>query len=206
VCCRDRQIHCEHARNPLLTRPGFSAPGAVARSRSTDAPSATEGLVSLPLNPQQEEVAAHYRGRALVLAGPGSGKTSTITARIGRLLGKGVLPAHILCITFTNKAAQEMRERMLRQYGAAGKKITICTFHALCGTLLRQHGRALGYTPRMTILDSEDQERSRGRSSRAIPRSTSPSRRSASCSCSATTGAKACSRGRHLRKRPRRAR
>ena len=114
-----------------------------------------------PLNPHQEQVAEHFETRALVIAGPGSGKTSTITARIGRLLRRNVLPAHILCITFTNKAAQEMKERIVKSYGGpngAGSRIHICTFHALAIELLRKYGTALGYTPKITILDSEDQE------------------------------------------------
>jgi len=109
------------------------------------------------LNPEQQRVAEHFQGRALVIAGPGSGKTSTITARVGQLLLKGVAPASILCLTFTNKAATEMRERIAKRY-TVGKKIKICTFHALAGELLRRHGSILGYTPRMTILDSDDQE------------------------------------------------
>src|ERR1035437_9463563 len=100
----------------------------------------------MPLNPQQEQVAQHFEGRALVIAGPGSGKTSTITARVGQLLLRQVPPTSILCITFTNKAAQEMRERIAKKY-TVGKKIKICTFHALCGELLRRHGELIGYTP-----------------------------------------------------------
>jgi DNA helicase-2/ATP-dependent DNA helicase PcrA len=109
------------------------------------------------LNPEQQQVADHFTGRALVIAGPGSGKTSTITARVGQLLLKGVPPTAILCLTFTNKAATEMRERISRRY-TVGKKIKICTFHALAGELLRRHGSPIGYTNRMTILDDTDQE------------------------------------------------
>src|SRR3954463_14858300 len=109
------------------------------------------------LNPDQQRVADHFTGRALVIAGPGSGKTSTITARVGQLLLKGVPASQILCLTFTNKAATEMRERIARRY-TVGKKIKICTFHALAGELLRKHGSLLGYTPRMTILDADDQD------------------------------------------------
>ncbi len=109
------------------------------------------------LNPEQQQVADHFTSRALVIAGPGSGKTSTITARVGQLLLRGVQPQNILCLTFTNKASNEMRERIARRY-TVGKKIKICTFHALAGELLRKHGSILGYTPRMTILDSTDQE------------------------------------------------
>jgi DNA helicase II / ATP-dependent DNA helicase PcrA len=109
------------------------------------------------LNPEQQRVAEHLHGRALVIAGPGSGKTSTITARVGQLLLQSVPPQAILCLTFTNKAAIEMKERIARRY-TVGKAIKICTFHALAGELLRRYGHLLGYTPRFTILDSEDQE------------------------------------------------
>ncbi len=109
------------------------------------------------LNDEQRQVAEHFQHRALVIAGPGSGKTSTITARVGELLLKGVPPTAILCLTFTNKAAGEMRERISRRY-TVGRKIKISTFHALAGELLRRHGSLIGYTPRMTILDSDDQE------------------------------------------------
>lgn len=109
------------------------------------------------LNAEQQRVAEHFHGRALVIAGPGSGKTSTITARVGQLLLQRVPPQSILCLTFTNKAATEMRERIARRY-TVGKHIKICTFHALAGELLRRHGHLLGYTPRMTVLDSDDQE------------------------------------------------
>src|SRR6478609_1060596 len=112
---------------------------------------------SQKLNPEQQRVAEHFQGRALVIAGPGSGKTSTITARVGQLLLRGVPPKCILCLTFTNKAAIEMKERIARRY-TVGKQIKICTFHALAGELLRRHGQLIGYTPRMTILDSQDQE------------------------------------------------
>jgi DNA helicase-2/ATP-dependent DNA helicase PcrA len=109
------------------------------------------------LNPEQQRVADHFTSRALVIAGPGSGKTSTITARVGQLLLHSIPPQCILCLTFTNKAASEMRDRIARRY-TVGKKIKICTFHALAGELLRRHGSLIGYTSRMTILDSTDQE------------------------------------------------
>lgn len=112
----------------------------------------------MALNPQQQVVADHFETRALVIAGPGSGKTSTITARIGKLLSRGVLPESILCITFTNKASQEMRERITRQYGAKGKQVYVSTFHSLCVDLIRHFGTLIGYSPRFTILDEEDQE------------------------------------------------
>src|SRR5688572_22269099 len=101
--------------------------------------------MGMRLNPQQEEVAAHVRGRILTLAGPGSGKTRTLTERTGRLIrAAGVDPAAILCLTFTNKARDEMRERIVAAFGDAARKVFISNFHGLCGTVLRRFGAPLG--------------------------------------------------------------
>jgi DNA helicase-2/ATP-dependent DNA helicase PcrA len=109
------------------------------------------------LNPQQEQVAEHVHGRILTLAGPGSGKTRTLTERTGRLIRKGFAADSILCLTFTNKARDEMRERIAAVHTAAAEKVFISNFHGLCGTLLRRFGAAIGYTQRMTICDADDQ-------------------------------------------------
>jgi len=109
------------------------------------------------LNPQQERVANHVHGRILAIAGPGSGKTRTLTERTGRLIRKGFDAASILCLTFTNKARDEMRDRIAAVHGAAAEKVFISNFHGLCGTILRRFGSPLGYTPRMTICDADDQ-------------------------------------------------
>jgi DNA helicase-2/ATP-dependent DNA helicase PcrA len=111
----------------------------------------------MQLNPQQELVANHVHGRILTLAGPGSGKTKTLTERTGRLIRKGFDPASILCLTFTNKARDEMRTRIAAVHGASAEKVFISNFHGLCGILLRRFGSALGYSQRMTICDSDDQ-------------------------------------------------
>ncbi|HEY8746863.1 MAG TPA: UvrD-helicase domain-containing protein [Tepidisphaeraceae bacterium] len=112
----------------------------------------------MQLNPHQEEVANHVHGRILTLAGPGSGKTRTLTERTGQLIHRaGVNPASILCLTFTNKARDEMQERLAHAFGAAAQKVFISNFHGLCGTILRKMGGPLGYTPRMTVCDSDDQ-------------------------------------------------
>jgi ATP-dependent DNA helicase UvrD/PcrA len=112
----------------------------------------------MQLNPDQEQVANHVHGRILTLAGPGSGKTRTLTERTGRLIRRtGVNPASILCLTFTNKARDEMRERLAHAYGDSAAKVYISNFHGLCGTILRRMGSPLGYTPRMTVCDSDDQ-------------------------------------------------
>jgi DNA helicase-2/ATP-dependent DNA helicase PcrA len=111
----------------------------------------------MQLNPQQELVANHLHGRILTLAGPGSGKTKTLTERTGRLIRKGFDPASILCLTFTNKARDEMRTRIAAVHGPSAEKVFISNFHGLCGILLRRFGSALGYSQRLTICDSDDQ-------------------------------------------------
>jgi DNA helicase-2/ATP-dependent DNA helicase PcrA len=111
----------------------------------------------MKLNPQQEEVAAHVHGRILTLAGPGSGKTRTLTERTGRLIRLGYNPASILCLTFTNKARDEMRDRISAAFGDAAKRVFISNFHGLCGMVLRRLGGPLGYNDRLTVIDSGDQ-------------------------------------------------
>src|SRR5436190_6871269 len=111
----------------------------------------------MQLNPQQQQVASHTLGRMLTLAGPGSGKTRTLTERTGRLIKARVKAENILCLTFTNKARDEMRERLAASVGEPAKKVVIANFHGLCGMLLRRFGNLLGYTQRMTIADADDQ-------------------------------------------------
>src|SRR6185369_14459295 len=111
----------------------------------------------MQLNPQQEQVASHKLGRILTLAGPGSGKTRTLTERTGRLIKARVKPENILCLTFTNKARDEMRQRLAASIGDNAKKVVISNFHGLCGNLLRRYGALLGYTDSLTIADADDQ-------------------------------------------------
>jgi ATP-dependent DNA helicase Rep len=109
------------------------------------------------LNPAQLEAVHHLRGPCLVLAGAGSGKTRVITAKIVRLLQHGLAPGQIAAITFTNKAAQEMRERARALAGAkASRELVISTFHALGVRMLREDGERVGLKPSFSILDSDD--------------------------------------------------
>jgi DNA helicase-2/ATP-dependent DNA helicase PcrA len=111
------------------------------------------------LNPQQREAATHIHGPLLILAGAGTGKTRVITARIAHMVNEGIEPKHILAVTFTNKAANEMRERvkgMVRD--GLGKKIGVGTFHAFCAKLLREFAEHVGYKKNFVIYSQSEQE------------------------------------------------
>jgi ATP-dependent DNA helicase Rep len=112
--------------------------------------------VSTGLNLAQQEAVNFMHGPCLVVAGAGSGKTRVITHKIGRLIQAGMVPGRIVAITFTNKAAAEMRERAKSLIGKSAKEVVICTFHALGVRMLRQDGVALGLKPNFSILDSDD--------------------------------------------------
>ena len=112
--------------------------------------------MSTGLNLAQQEAVNYLHGPCLVLAGAGSGKTRVITHKIGRLIQAGLKPEQIAAITFTNKAAAEMRERAKGLIGRQARGVLICTFHALGVRMLRQDGQALGLKPQFSILDSDD--------------------------------------------------
>ena len=110
------------------------------------------------LNPAQREAVETIDGPVLILAGPGSGKTRVIIHRVAYLIKVcGVSPRHIMAVTFTNKAAREMRERLQRLVSHAVGDLTLGTFHAICARILRQDGRPIGVDPRFVIYDVEDQ-------------------------------------------------
>jgi DNA helicase-2/ATP-dependent DNA helicase PcrA len=130
------------------------------------------------LNPQQKEAVEAVRGPVLILAGAGTGKTRVITYRIARMIERGIAPEHILAVTFTNKAAREMQERVrkliprkprarptsaedegLSQGKSAGQgaQPTVCTFHSLCVRILRLHIEKLGYKRNFVIYDESEQ-------------------------------------------------
>ncbi|WP_137896497.1 UvrD-helicase domain-containing protein [Ramlibacter sp. 2FC] len=108
------------------------------------------------LNLAQQEAVNYMHGPCLVLAGAGSGKTRVITHKIARLIQAGIEPRRIAAITFTNKAAAEMRERAKSLIGRAAKEVVICTFHALGVRLMREDGGVLGLKPQFSILDADD--------------------------------------------------
>ena len=122
-------------------------------------------MISLSsLNPQQREAVETVRGPVLILAGAGTGKTRVITYRIAYMIARGINPGNILAVTFTNKAAREMQERVRelvpRRKNADGEKEerpTICTFHSLCVRILRKHIELLGYKRNFVIYSESDQ-------------------------------------------------
>ncbi|HVY68626.1 MAG TPA: UvrD-helicase domain-containing protein, partial [Verrucomicrobiae bacterium] len=117
------------------------------------------------LNPQQRQAVETTRGPVLILAGAGTGKTRVITHRIAYLIHKGASPGSVLGVTFTNKAAREMQERVGQLIGKAKRasegekpeRPTICTFHSLCVRILRQHIEKLGYKRNFVIYDESEQ-------------------------------------------------
>src|SRR5947207_45991 len=117
------------------------------------------------LNPQQRLAVETLQGPVLILAGAGTGKTRVITYRIAHMAERGISPEHILGVTFTNKAAREMQERVSKLIPRAPKlengqkppRPTICTFHSLCVRILRQHIEKLGYKRNFIIYDESDQ-------------------------------------------------
>ncbi len=111
------------------------------------------------LNPKQKEAVLHTDGPLLILAGAGSGKTRVLTHRIAYLIDEcGVNPWNIMAITFTNKAAGEMRERVDNLVGFGAESIWVSTFHSSCVRILRRHIESLGYTTSFSIYDSDDQK------------------------------------------------
>ena len=112
------------------------------------------------LNPQQAE-AVQYRGQALLIgAGAGSGKTRVLTRRIAWILSQfGAWPSQILAITFTNKAAAEMRERLGSLIGPVAQRMWVSTFHSACVRILRRDGKSIGLKSGFSIYDSADSER-----------------------------------------------
>ena len=118
---------------------------------------------NLKLNPAQNEAVTHGNGPLLVVAGAGSGKTRVLTSRIAHLINeKGISPFEILAITFTNKAAEEMRHRVVELVGSVAHKMWVSTFHSACVRILRQSSDEIGFSPNFTIYDQGDAARLMG--------------------------------------------
>src|SRR5712691_9204319 len=129
-------------------------PAVITRSSRTEAVDLTG------LNDAQRRAVEAIDGPVLVLAGAGTGKTRVLTTRLAYTLATGgALPAELLAVTFTNKAAREMRERLEAMIGHAAEGVWLGTFHALAARSLRRHADAVGLTSNFTILDSDDQLR-----------------------------------------------
>src|SRR5216117_1178889 len=110
------------------------------------------------LNPEQREAVLHTAGPLLILAGAGSGKTRVITSRIAYLVGdRQARPEEVLAVTFTNKAAEEMRRRVETLLGSDCSRMWVSTFHSLCARLLRREAPAIGLSRDFVIYDSSDQ-------------------------------------------------
>jgi DNA helicase II / ATP-dependent DNA helicase PcrA len=112
------------------------------------------------LNPTQQDAVEHTEGPLLILAGAGSGKTRVLTHRVAYILDRGLAaPEEVLAITFTNKAAQEMKDRVALLVGPDSRRMWVSTFHAFCARILRVHADKLGYKREFTIYDQADQVR-----------------------------------------------
>ncbi|NTV84230.1 MAG: UvrD-helicase domain-containing protein [Bacteroidales bacterium] len=111
------------------------------------------------LNDAQRQAVIHTQGASMVLAGAGSGKTRVLTYRVAYLIHEGTDPFHILALTFTNKAAREMKERITSLVGPEARNVWMGTFHSIFSRVLRIDGYRLGYTPQFTIYDTEDSKR-----------------------------------------------
>jgi DNA helicase-2/ATP-dependent DNA helicase PcrA len=110
------------------------------------------------LNEQQQQAVTAGLGPVLIMAGPGSGKTRVLTHRIAYLIGKmGVRPYGIMAVTFTNKAAREMENRVIDLLGESARGVTLGTFHALCARILRREAEHLPFNSNFVIFDEDDQ-------------------------------------------------
>ena len=139
----------------------FAAAPVTAAPAPEPAPMSARPVIDLDgLNPAQREAVECTRGPLLVLAGAGSGKTRVLTVRIAHMIAdEGVRPWQVLAITFTNKAAAEMRERLDALLPGGTRGMWVCTFHAMCVRMLREDPELVGYRPNFTIYDDDDSKR-----------------------------------------------
>lgn len=117
---------------------------------------ATKSEILEKLNDEQQEVAKHSEGPCIVIAGPGGGKTHTLVSRTQYMILNGIDPRNIVLFTFTNKAANEIKERIISRVGEKGKDITIGTYHSVCNRFLRKYAKSIGYNNSFSILSPED--------------------------------------------------
>ena len=137
--------------------PDPAAAAAADAARATAAAERAAAIVGA-LNPEQARAVTTTEGPLLILAGAGSGKTRVLAHRIAYLIGvKGVRPWQILAVTFTNRAAGELRDRIIALVGEAGRDVQAGTFHALCARVLRRDGETIGISRRFVIYDTDDQ-------------------------------------------------
>ena len=120
------------------------------------------------LNKQQEEAASHRNGPCMVVAVPGSGKSRLLVERVGRMVEEGIDPKHIVCVTFTNKAADELKQRIARRLNVNNLKCYVGTFHSLCVRILRKFGTRINYNPDFTIIDADEQKEMIGHIARRL--------------------------------------
>jgi DNA helicase-2/ATP-dependent DNA helicase PcrA len=139
-------------------RPDAAAKAAQEKYQADIADSRRQEILGR-LNPEQSRAVTTTDGPVLILAGAGSGKTRVLAHRIAYLVGvKRVPPFRILAVTFTNRAAAELRERIIRLVGEAGKEVQAGTFHSICAQVLRRDGGAIGLDRRFVIYDTDDQQ------------------------------------------------
>ncbi len=137
---------------------GEAAPAPVA-AETEPLPELSEEALLAGLNDRQREAVLHEEGPLVVIAGAGSGKTRVLTRRIARLVATGTPPSAILAITFTNKAAGEMRERVVALVGRDASRMWVSTFHSACVRILRRNAERIGYRSNFTIYDDGDSRR-----------------------------------------------
>ena len=144
-----------HELDFLLDMPESGGPSSPRTRLAVDPATLLDGL-----NPQQRAAVVHQGGPLLIVAGAGSGKTRVLTHRVAYLLAeRGAQPGEILAITFTNKAAGEMKERVAQLVGARARVMWVSTFHSMCVRILRRDGKALGLKSSFSIYDADDSKR-----------------------------------------------
>ena len=153
--------YAAYEEQPALEVPADYVPAPSPEPAYVPAPAPARPALDLDgLNPAQREAVECTHGPLLVLAGAGSGKTRVLTMRIAHMIAdEGVRPWQVLAITFTNKAAAEMRERLGALLPGGTRGMWVCTFHAMCVRMLREDPEAIGYAPNFTIYDDDDSKR-----------------------------------------------